>query len=253
MTTSPAHTEVQRTRWAPDGPLLRSPLLEAHGLVAGFTTRALGSMGGSLDRREEHEGNRRAVARSLGFGNVVRTRQVHGAEVVHARAPFDPWPNADAIWTDRRGLLLGIAAADCVPVLVADPEPGGVIGVAHGGWAGTSLGVARALVHALSEAGADAARLVAALGPSIGPCCYTIDEQRAATIRARLGSDADGALYDGRFDLWEANARQLAAVGVRTIEVAGICTRCGGEDLWSWRAREEQGQYGVCLGFIGRR
>jgi len=55
------------------------------------------------------------------------------------------------------------------------------------------------------------------------------------------------------FDLWSANAAQLARCGVQDIEIAGICTKSGGQDLWSYRARDEQGRYGTQLGFIGSR
>ena len=153
------------------------------------------------------------------------------------------------MWTDRAGVLLGIAAADCVPVLVADDA--GRIGAAHAGWQGTMLGVVGSLMTALEGAGADANRVVAALGPSIGPCCYVIDESRAKILRP-LGDHVRGR--DGRvvFDLWSANVAQLTSRGVRDIEVAGICTKCGGRDLWSYRARDAEGRYGTQLAFLGR-
>src|SRR6185436_20163230 len=105
----------------------------------------------------------------------------------------DPWPVADGQWTDRKNVLLGVAAADCVPILIADPS--GAIGVAHAGWEGTSLRVARALVETMLAGGASREDLVASLGPSIGPCCYAIDEARATTIEERIGGDA--LLRDG--------------------------------------------------------
>ncbi|MBI3522081.1 MAG: polyphenol oxidase family protein [Chloroflexi bacterium] len=244
---SDAATQVTRAAWPERDGALRSPLLEGHGLVAGFTTRALGAMAGTLAVAEEQRRNRGALTRLLGFEDVVRVRQVHGAAVVHADAPFDVWPEADGIWTERPGLLLGVGGADCVPVLVADPQS--LIGAAHAGWQGTTLRVTEALVDAMVQAGASQQRMVAALGPSIGPCCYTIDEERAALVRERLGP---AAIEGNAFDLWRANAAQLAGRGVRAIEVSGICTRCGGADLWSYRARHERGPQGTALGFIGR-
>ena len=239
------------TRWPRRGPLLRSPLLESLGLVGGFTTRALGAMGGSLGTREQHAANRGALARSLGFEAVARVKQVHGDRVVPAPTPSAPWPEADGLWTAARGVLLGISAADCVPVLVAE-QGSELLGAAHAGWKGTSLGVARVLVETLVTAGAHRDRLVAAVGPSIGPCCYTVDEERAALVRERLGPGFEDVVADGHFDLWTANARQLAAEDVRAVEVASVCTRCGGEDVWSYRGRADGGDYGTCLGFIGR-
>jgi hypothetical protein len=244
---------VTRAAWLREGELLVSPALRSRGVVGGFTTRPLGSMGGAGTAPEAATRDRNAVAAHLGFDAVVRVRQVHGDTVLRADAPFsERWPAADALWTDRAGVLLGVVAADCVPVLVADDQ--GRIGAAHAGWQGTTREVARRLVDALREDGADPARIVAALGPSIGPCCYEIGPERAATIRERLGPAAECALVteDGRtsFDLWTANTEQLERADVGAIEVSGTCTKCGGEDLWSRRG----GDIGLLgLAFIGRR
>src|SRR5258708_6490832 len=153
--------------WIDRDGLLRSPALWRARLVAGFTTRALGSMAGGIYPLDEQERNRRNLAEQLGFDRVVRVKQVHGDVVVHADDVGDPWPEADAMWTNTPGLLLGVAAADCVPVLVADPE--GPIGAAHAGWQGTSKRVAVRLVEELVRNGAEVSRLVAAIGPAHAP------------------------------------------------------------------------------------
>ena len=248
-------TTARTHAWLERDHLLWSPMLGILGLVAGSTTRAQGSMAGSKHPLEEQAANRAAFARRVGFDDAVRIKQVHGREVVQVDALTDPWPVADAMWTERSGVLLGIAAADCVPVLVADPR--GPIGAAHAGWQGTSFGVTTALVEAMVAGGASRERLVAAIGPSIGPCCYTIDEERSAVVRSRIGDDAlRETEVDGVrryvFDLWSANVAQLRASGVERIEVAGLCTLSGGADLWSYRGRDANGMYGTQLGFIGR-
>jgi polyphenol oxidase len=242
--------------WVERDGILRSPALWSLGLVAGFTTRALGSMAGGVFPLDEQERNRRALAEHLGFDRVVRVKQVHGDVVVHADEVGDPWPEADAMWTSTPGLLLGVAAADCVPILIADPTgPLGPIGAAHAGWQGTSKRIAVALVAELVRNGADSTRLVAAIGPSIGPCCYVIDDARAAIIRERLGADSGDVLFagpDGRpvFDLWSANVQQLEQAGVRTVERCDVCTQSGGADIWSHRG--DKGRNGTGLGIIGR-
>jgi len=237
--------------WITRDGMLFSPMLSSLGLVAGFSTRAQGSMAGSVFPLDEQAKNRAALAKRLGFREVTRTRQVHGRDVVRVEGQVEPWPAADAQWTDRRGVLLGVAAADCVPILVADPA--GPIGVAHAGWEGTTLQVARALIEAMVAGGATREHLVASLGPSIGPCCYAIDETRAALLEGRIGGDslvrADGRIV---FDLWRANAEQLRDAGVARIEISGLCTRSGGADVWSYRARGVDGAYGTQLGFLGR-
>jgi YfiH family protein len=227
-------------------------MLSSLGLVAGFTTKEQGSMAGSHYPLDEQAKNRERLAEQLGFPEVTRTKQVHGRTVVHVVEQVEPWPEADAQWTGASGVLLGAAAADCVPILVADPD--GPIGVAHAGWEGTTRRVAEALVEAMVAGGAVRDRLVAALGPSIGPCCYTIDQARADIVRMRIGDGAftraDGSVV---FDLWSSNVAQLRIAGVRQVEVSRLCTRSGGADLWSYRARGADGTYGTQLGFLGRR
>jgi YfiH family protein len=244
---------VITSTWVERDGLLRSPLLERYRVLAGFTTRAQGSLAGSVFRLEEQEGNRRTLARGLGFDAVARVRQVHGNTVVHVDSAAEPWPEGDALWTDKAGVLLGIAAADCVPILLVDPASGR-IGAAHAGWQGTRLRVAQTLVRALVGAGSRASGIVASIGPSIGPCCYTIDEARAELVAASgqgayLRRRPDGATA---FDLWAANVAQLRDLGVESIEVSRICTLSGGYDLWSYRGRDPDGRYGTQLGFIGR-
>ena len=247
-----APKKLWRGTWLERDAMLWSPLLESLGLVAGFTTRAQGSMAGSRHPLEEQARNRAALAATLGFDGVARVKQVHGRDVVRVDGPAEGWPIADAQWTDRSGVLLGIAAADCVPVLIADPE--GPIGGAHAGWEGTTLRVAEALVEAMVAGGAARERLIASLGPAIGPCCYVINMERAALVNDRIG---EGCLrkIDDRIvmDLWAANTAQLRSVGVSRIEMSGVCTLSGGADLWSYRGRDPDGMYGTQLGFIGRR
>ena len=242
---------IAQGAWISRDDLLWSPALGLLGLVAGMSGRAQGSMAGSQHPLEEQAANRARLARQLGFAGVVRAKQVHGRDVVRVSAPIEPWPVADALWTDEPGVLLGVAAADCVPILIADAR--GPVGAAHAGWQGTSFEVARALVEAMVAGGASRERMVAAIGPSIGPCCYTIDEGRASLIASRIGDDA--LVRDGRgvtFDLWAANAAQLRAAGVGRIEIAGLCTKSGGADLWSYRGRDADGRYGTQLAFVGR-
>jgi len=245
-----------RGTWLERDGMLWSPLLGSLGLVAGFTTRAQGSMAGSRHPLEDQARNRGTLARALGFDGVARVKQVHGRDVVRVdgagAAPAEPWPTADAMWSDRPGVLLGVAAADCVPVLVADPE--GPIGAAHAGWQGTTLRVAEALVEAMVAGGAVRERLVASLGPAIGPCCYVIDMERATVVNERIGEGCLRKIGERIvMDLWAANTSQLRSVGVTRIEMSGVCTLSGGADLWSYRGRDADGMYGTQLGFIGRR
>jgi hypothetical protein len=154
----------------------------------------------------------------------------------------------DALFTRRRARPLAIFTADCVPLVVVDPERP-ALGMAHAGWRGTVQGIAGRLVAALVErAGARADRMRAAIGPSIGPCCYEVDEPVVGPLRrafpstwARWTRPAGPGPSDGRerwwLDLWAANADQLTAAGVSPDAILSprLCTGCRRDLFFSYR------------------
>jgi polyphenol oxidase len=205
-----------------------------------FTTRHLQFRTDTID--DDH-------ARLAGhFGvesvHVVRVRQVHGAEILVLREGEEVPPpgaaDADAIVSTDPALVISVRVADCVPVLIADRR-GRVVSAVHAGWRGTAAGVASAAVRAIRALGVAPAELVAAIGPSIGPCCYQVDE----VVRDRFRADwpqAEAWLSpddDGRWklDLWRANRDQLEAEGVPAgaISVAESCTADHLDDWHSYR------------------
>ena len=128
------------------------------------------------------------VARALDVApdRLRRVRQVHGADVVVEKAGRPPCGRgeADIIATDDDGTGLAIRTADCVPLLIADQRTGAVA-AAHAGWRGLVMRVPSITVDVLAtEFGAHASDLVAAIGPSIGPCCYEIGDD----VREQFGS-----------------------------------------------------------------
>ena len=236
-------------RWTAEswGPMLRCVPLEA---IAqhGFTSRQL-----ALRPGESGTDRWAMAAASVGCAapRLARVRQVHGAEVRVVRGDsFDaPAPDADAVITATPGLAVTVVAADCVPILLADPATGAVAAV-HAGWRGTCARVAAATVAALArEFGVDPARLVAAIGPSIGACCYDVgddllrafDEAGHSSIdrAAWFSRDAAGRL---RLDLWRANADQLVHAGLApdAVHVSGLCTRTNVGVFESYRAEGER-------------
>ena len=151
------------------------------------------------------------------------------------------------------GIAACVSVADCVPVLVADPGSG-VVAAVHAGWRGTLARAAAAAVAALGrEAGAPPARLLAAVGPSIGPCCYEVSQDLAARFRDELGPAVVREGERPRVDLWRANAEVLAAAGVPEdrVELLRRCTACERDHFFSHR--RDAGRTGRQLAFIAPR
>jgi YfiH family protein len=146
---------------------------------------------GSAAARDPEPGWAEAAAAAGTPSALVRLRQVHGASVVVRRAGAEAGagvPEADIIVSDDPRLALAIQTADCVPLLLAD-RASGVVAAAHAGWRGLAAGVPRTAVEALRrEFGSEPGDLVAAIGPSIGACCYEV------------GADVRAAFHDGGFD-----------------------------------------------------
>ncbi len=158
----------------------------------------------------------------------------------------------DALLTNEPGVPLMLRYADCVPILFFDPARR-AIGVAHAGWRGTVAKIATKAAQVMFDAfGTRPRDLIACIAPSIGPCCYRIGDDVIAQVRAAF-DDADALLLphaDGgaHFDLWQANARQLRALGVEQIEMAGICTAHHTDEFYSWRAEQANtGRFGAMI------
>jgi YfiH family protein len=192
---------------------------------------------------------------------LVAVRQIHSNRNLIAPrdwAGVEPGsaPEADGIITNQRGFLIGIQTADCIPVLVADTKRRAVAAF-HAGWRGTvarivELGVARMG----EEFGSEPADMVAAIGPGIGACCYTVGAEVLEKFSVNF-SYAD-ELFSSRedamqLDLIEANRRQLMAAGIpeSSIAVVGGCTACQPELLYSHRA--SGGHAGRMMAVIGIR
>jgi YfiH family protein len=181
------------------------------------------------------------LARLLGADALRCVTQVHGAEVVHGRDAAMT-VEADAVWTDRPAEAVGVRVADCVPILAARlDETGRAVAVVaiHAGWRGTAAGVVRAGLSALG-----AGRVVAAIGPAIGGCCYRVGPEVIDGVARRAPGEA---WRQGDFvDLRTANAAILEACGVE-VEVVGPCTRC---DARWWSHRRDGAGAGRQVGAI---
>lgn len=238
----------------PNPRLLFAQNLLAAGIPHAFTTRQGGSSTGpyatlNLGRGVEDDpavvqANRTAVLRALRLDPAchVEADQVHGAEVavVDSHQAGRSMPLADGLATADAGMVLAIHAADCVPLLLADPEHGAVATV-HAGWKGTAAGIAQAAVRVLRERyGSRLERLLAAIGPAIGPCHYEVDEPVIGRLRVWpwwrqvVEPNARGRW---QLDLRAACRRQLIDAGLppAQIEVLDLCTYHHPELFYSYR------------------
>ena len=188
--------------------------------------------------------------------HLVTVYQVHGADAVTVRMPLSERPQGDALVTDHPGLALGILTADCAPVLLADRQAG-VVGAAHAGWKGALAGVTDATVIAMTALGADPARIVAAIGPTIARASYEVDDaflhRFAAADPANERFFADARAGHHRFDLEAYVAHRLALAGVGRIEAMGLDTYADPDRFYSYRRATHRGEpgYGRQIAIIG--
>jgi YfiH family protein len=203
-----------------------------------------------------------ALAETLGVSptDVVRVRQVHGRVVVVVRPgeAIGAPPDADAIVSTDPTRAIAVRVADCVPVLIAD-RGCRVVAAIHAGWRGTAAGVCGAAIDTIAALGAAPADLVAAVGPSIGPCCYQVDRPVKAAFDASQPGAGSWFEADGpgrwRLDLWTATIDQLAAAGVprASISTARLCTADNLSVCYSFRKeRAEAGRMVAAIRLAAR-
>ncbi|WAL63656.1 peptidoglycan editing factor PgeF [Amycolatopsis cynarae] len=186
--------------------------------------------------------NRKRLAGELGLDRIAWMEQVHGRTVtVVDGTERGPAEATDALVTATPGVAVAVLVADCVPVLLGDPEAG-VVAAAHAGRVGARIGILPATVKAMTELGAEPGRIEALLGPSICGECYEVPAEMAADVEKHLPGSASRTRrgtpgLDLRAGLW----RQLAEAGVGRI---GVDPRCTAEEpsLFSYRREGTTGR-----------
>jgi len=228
----------------------------------GFSTRQGGVSGGHLsslnlrgsvpsgDSRENVLENYRRFCGVTGVktDRAVLSKQVHET-IVRLCTSADAGKGlfserdytADALITNEPELPLFVFSADCGIILLYDPDHNAA-GAIHAGWRGCAAGIVEKAIRAMQDAfSSDPARLLAAVGPCIGPCCFETDDDVPTAMRAALGTDAEpflekrGAKW--HVDLAGLNRAWLLRAGLlpEHIDSCGLCTGCHPDLFWSHR------------------
>lgn len=216
--------------------------------------------GSADDPANVRENRARAAARfGLPEERLLTLHQIHSTDVLTVedalwRSPGAP--KADALVTARPGVALGVLAADCAPVLLADPDAH-VIGAAHAGWRGALGGVAEATIAAMERLGARRGRIRAAIGPCIGPASYEVGPEFPAPFLAQDAANARFFAPSSRaghhmFDLPGYLLRRLSLAGIGSAEATARDTLAETGTFFSYRRNTLAGtkEYGRGLSAI---
>jgi YfiH family protein len=206
-----------------------------------------------------------AALAGVASDDLLLVTQVHGAAVALAtRDRRRPWqrPEADVIITDDPDVAVGVRTADCLPILLAE-DTGRIVAAVHAGWRGLAARAPIAGVHALFEHfGVRPERLIAAIGPAIGRCCYEVgpDTHQAFVDAGHHATVLDGWFEpreEGKFhlDTVRAAREQLEGTGVLSARIhdAGLCTRTHAGVFHSYRASGASAGRMVALIKVGSR
>lgn len=237
----------------------------------GFTTRHEGvsrppynslNLGTTtLDQQFNIEGNRSLLATAFGVDQdaLVTLKQVHGSDILVINEANEDYSHflsleGDAIITNQPNLMIGVCVADCVPILLCDPEKS-VVAAVHAGWQGTAGNIVSKTVEGMkSEFGCSPENIMAAIGPCIRKCCYEVDAPvKQAFVKGGIAWDSCAEPNgDGKWqlDMVTANRELLVLAGVEAaaIYVSDMCVCCHRELFFSYR--RDKGDTGRQIGFI---
>ncbi|HUI68359.1 MAG TPA: peptidoglycan editing factor PgeF [Nitrospirota bacterium] len=228
------------------------PALEKVGRIKhAFTTRqgGLGARNNGIKLTDDWE----ALAEAFGINpeRLVTVNQVHGDHIVKVDDQnFNKTKTvqADAMITNTLEMAIGVETADCVPVLLVDPLTPAV-GAVHAGWRSTVKRIVqKAVTKMQNEFGSDPSRMIAAIGPTIGPECYEVDEPVMGPVRETFSLWKEAASARGgdkwSLDLVKLNRFELAQIGLsaKNVHSLGLCTSCRSDLFYSFRAEGRTGR-----------
>lgn len=230
----------------PDG--IRHAFFTRQGGVSHGIYESLNLGQGSDDDKRNVEENRRIVADYMQVApeKLVSLHQIHSpTALVIKEPPKGERPRADALVTNKSGILLAILTADCGPVLFADAKAK-VIGAAHAGWRGALSGIVENTIAAMETLGAHRGDIIATLGPSIGPKHYEVGfdfYQAFIDNNDTYGMFFSPFRHDGHFlfNLWDFVVARLADAGVKG-DCVRMCTYADEQRFFSYRRKTHRNE-----------
>lgn len=243
----------------------------------GFSTRIGGISKGEYnslnvglntgDIKDDAEANIKIFASAVGvnYEDLVLSDQIH-SDIVKSVYTKDKgkgymierdYNGIDALVTNEKGIPLMTIFADCVPIFFVDPIKK-VIGLAHAGWKGTMLQIGKRTVEAMNEKyGSKMDEILAVIGPSIGKCCYEVDNVVVEKFNEKYSDPLAFVLPKGEnkymLDLWKANKIGLLEAGLldENITISNLCTSCNTDMFYSYRKEKgNTGRMGAILEIV---
>jgi len=210
-----------------------APEIEEAGIMHGFFTKESPS---PILKDEERE----RFLHAFSLKDAILMRQEH-SDKVHIVRNGDRPDSGDGLILIKKGVAGIIKTADCLPIIICDPDYP-MASIVHAGWRGTVKRITQKAVQGMADLGAKKTRMVALLGPSINACCYEVGEDVYAAFRSAGFSEAVFRRVGGSLSLSlrQANIEVLADEGVRKIGDADLCTFCKADLFYSFRRGETE-------------
>jgi YfiH family protein len=230
--------------------------LKTLGLIQGFSNRQSGNL--KVRKKIDSNKNLDKFLSQMGIsqGSLVMMEQVHGnkIKVVGNGDKGKVIKGMDGLITNKKGVFLGVNAADCLPLFFYDPKKKNA-GIAHAGWKGILLKIVPKMVEEMKKMGSDPGDIIVGVGPHIGACCYLVGEDLVKKFRKEFGDLAKMVYQDKkeiRLDLTVPVIVQLIKSGIKreNIKAPLACTSCQNNKFFSFR-KDSSKTYGEMLGVIG--
>lgn len=224
-----------------------SVLANITSVAHGFSTRMLGDARSETIRAE--------MMRTQGLEDrvVSRGKQVHGAHVEIITSETSSYvDNTDALVTSTEGITLGVVTADCVPIILLDPQQH-IAGAIHAGWKGIVAGVIEQTIRVMHKEGADPSRILVSIGPHISACCYSVPFERARQFSDMFLNETVAVQKGTEWyvDIGKASRIMLMKSGISEshIDAVAPCTSCRNDQFYSYR-KDSKDTFGEMLAFI---